>query len=592
METSPLTTRQQITASLQLPVVQYLLLFLVVLCVYLPTFWFTYVWDDHYAIVKNESIREWKNIPLFFSDPNTFMFDPGDKTLNAWRPLRNIYFLVTYKIHGFHPAGWHFQHVLLHCLVASMLLAFFHRIYRYWLKQPLDQFLPKSVQAACFFAVLAWAVHPANNEITAWLKSADDLLACIMTLGALIILFPKDQRLTYSRVIIGGLLFSLAFLAKESIAPIPLIYLILVLGLAPSSRTVLNHGPFWLATILLFSGLGIYMVLRTIMLGQLQQVDYLAGNFSLMMATMTASVLRYLQLTFWPFWPTVQIGDYMGWYMATSWGESRVILSLCILTLVLIIITVISRRNRIFLVGWLFAAIAFTPVANILPMMQIMAERFMYFPMMGIALAASSIGVWWFRTEITTRLWLPLLICIALGTTTVARLPIWIDDETFQKKNLETIPDNWRAKYNNAMYHSRAGETTQALGMFLEILEERMDVDSAIEVTRILYIDEGITSASNYLDRVLAVFPQDVKPLAFRADLAFGAGDYAVAANFYDRAILANDALPDLWYGRGLAYMGLKDSNEARLSLLTVFTLDDTHTSAAQALYYMDSTEY
>src|SRR5690606_34600448 len=108
------------------------------------------------------------------------------------------------------------------------------------------------------------------------------------------------------------------------------------------------------------------------------------------------------------------------------------------------------RRSKIFLAGWIFALLAFTPVANLIPMMQVMAERFMYFPLIGIALALTAPVYALLRCDLRW-LWLPILVCSALVVSTHHRLPAWIDEQNFQKANITAEASNWRASYNYAL---------------------------------------------------------------------------------------------------------------------------------------------
>lgn len=578
-----LSTRQRVLQSVQLPLVQYLLLYLVVLCVYIPSFWHSYVWDDWTMIANNESLREWKNIPSYFTDPNTFTHDPGDKTLNEWRPLRNIYYLITFKLHALNPAGWHFQHVLLHCLTAALLLALFHRLYRHALAHPPSALLPPAVQAATWFAVLAWAVHPANIEVTAWLKSADDVLACAITLAALLILFPLNQHLTYSRAILGGLVFWIAFLAKISIAPIPLIYVTLWVVLASDRKKAVRHKPMWLGTAMLFAGLAISLLIRKLALGKLEQTDYMAGNLSLMMATMVPAISRYLQLTFWPFWPTVQIADYVGWPLETSWNSPNVIFHLCLLLAAGLIIILISRRNRVFLAAFLFAGLAFAPVSNIIPMMQIMAERFMYFPLMGISLAVSAVWVWWLRNDLLRKIWLPAIVSLALMVSTILRLPMWSDEQTFRQGSVEAAPaGSWRPMFNYALLLRGEGKTTEALRLHLSILEEFPNEDSALIVAMIIAEQGHITSATRYLDKVTSAFPESSRPVAMQADLARFSGETTKALGLYRKALSKDPDNVQLHYFDALINNELGNTTAALNAVDSALSIDATWTSLTE----------
>ncbi len=451
------------------PMIQYLFLFLGVFLVYLPTFWYTFVWDDFGMIGYNKAIRDWTNIPRFFTDPTTFAHTSDDvDNVFAWRPLRNVYFLITYKLHDLRPAGWHMQQVFLHATCSMLLLGFFRRVFSYAARSNQQAELTPAILAGTWIAAFAWAVHPANTEVLGWMKAADDIIACIFGLAALIVLLPPDGRPAIKAIIAAAILYALGLLAKESLPPIAVIYPTIILFLAPTFKSAMTNYRAITATTILALLTVTYIVIRHQLLGQTSQVSYIAGNFSLMMATMTTAITRYLQLTFWPFWPTVQLGSYYHWPVAESWLQPNVILSTTLILAMLTVSLALGYRNRVFLVGVLFTLAAFLPAANIVPMMQILAERFMYFPLMGVALCLACITAWWLRPAPVRRAWLPAVLCTGLIITTEMRLPVWIDEFAFQKEIIRVIPDETRALYNLGAIHNRYGQKDEALKWFTQ----------------------------------------------------------------------------------------------------------------------------
>jgi len=457
----PLKT--QLRQALARPLIQYLLLFLAVLCVYLPTLWYTFVWDDYGMIGHNKSIRSWSNILKFFTDPGTFVrHDPDAHNLFAWRPLRNVYFLITYKIHGLRPAGWHFQHVLLHCVCTCLLLVFFRRVYNYLNSSPFGAPLQPTLQAATWVAAFAWAVHPANTEILGWMKAADDILACICGLAALCLLLNHAAKPSTKNIILASLFYTAGLLFKESLPPIAIIYPALLLILTHQPRQAVNKRTV-IATSSLIITTMIYIVTRHLVLGMSDQGVNLAGSYSLLLATMTTAVVHYLQITFWPFWPTVLTGSYFGYPIAGSWLDKNVLISIALILLITSLMFLLGRRNRPLLAGYVFAALAFLPVANILPMAQIMAERFMYFPLMGIALSLTSILYWIFSRRNYLLNLAPCVVVCALIIRTEMRLPVWTDEAAFQTSIVKTNPLDAKALFNLGAYHYNTHNNDPAL---------------------------------------------------------------------------------------------------------------------------------
>lgn len=543
--------KQDLAQAAQRPLIQYLFLFLITLCVFLPTLWYTFVWDDYGMIALNKPIREWKNIPLFFTDPGTFINPGPEKTsLVAWRPIRNIYFLLSYKLHGLRPAGWHLNQVLLHSICSLIVLCFFRTVYRFRLQVPSSTQLPAGVQFATWAAACIWAVHPANTEILGWLKCVDDILACAFGFAALILLLPPNLRITPLRITGAAILFGIGMLTKESLPPLAGIYPLLVLILARDWRPLLRNRGFIAASAVLLIEALIYIVIRHNVLGKSDQGIYLAGNFSLMMATMTTAVVQYLQLTFWPFWPTVQTGSYLAWPIAESWLEPRVLASSAFIIVAVALCGLVSRKSRIFLAGVAITLLAFLPVANILPMVQIMAERFMYFPLIGVALSFSAVLSWFGARSLKKTAVGTLLLLTALIVQTEVRLPVWADEITFQKDVLSKSPDDPWATHNLGSIFYRNGDQETALEYFVRSLELKhaqalkyypqavADArnEAALTAARILADRGRYKEALPYVDLALELSVPNPSELAFKADILRLDGQTTSAIYFYELA--------------------------------------------------------
>lgn len=87
------------------------------------------------------------------------------------------------------------------------------------------------------------------------------------------------------------------------------------------------------------------------------------------------------------FWPKLLSADHNFYSLRyITLPVARVIL-IAAFTLVLLLI----RKNRGFLLGVLFYILAVAPTSNLMPMAKPMADRYLYFPMVGFCLALGSI---------------------------------------------------------------------------------------------------------------------------------------------------------------------------------------------------------
>src|SRR5204862_1132672 len=100
-----------------------------------------------------------------------------------------------------------------------------------------------------------------------------------------------------------------------------------------------------------------------------------------------------------------------------------------------------GRRVEAFGLGWI--GVALLPVANLLyPAGVLVAERTLYLPSVGLALAAgAALGAWVERGAAPRRLaWVLGLMVVTGGVRTALRVPVWRDQLTVVLSELEDSP--------------------------------------------------------------------------------------------------------------------------------------------------------
>src|SRR6476660_10473220 len=81
------------------------LLLITLLTAYANHFHNSFHFDDAHTIVNNASIRELRNIPLFFRDATTFSSLPSNQ---SYRPLVSTLLAIDYRLgHGLRPFWFH-----------------------------------------------------------------------------------------------------------------------------------------------------------------------------------------------------------------------------------------------------------------------------------------------------------------------------------------------------------------------------------------------------------------------------------------------------------------------------------------------------
>ncbi len=134
-------------------------LILLIVCVIIwgKTLSYEFVWDDSYFIVSNTALRSWKMIPNYFTDMSTMAGNGLSKVFVVYRPIRNISYLLDFKIAGLQPGWWHIHNVLLHLFNSILVYLVAKRIFKKGWLPPLT-------------AALIFLVHPVQTETVAWIR--------------------------------------------------------------------------------------------------------------------------------------------------------------------------------------------------------------------------------------------------------------------------------------------------------------------------------------------------------------------------------------------------------------------------------------
>jgi tetratricopeptide (TPR) repeat protein len=377
-----------------------------------------FILDDNLIVAANERIRH--------IDPLQFLFQSywGDLNKAVYRPLTIFTFALEYPLWEVWAPGYRITNLLLHSING-------------WLVFLLARGLLGSPPAALASAVV-YVAHPVHTEAVVGIVGRGELLAAALFFSAWLA-FRKG------RTWLSAPLYLFAVLAKESAITLPAVAMLDVALNGGGLRKVVESWRRF--TILAVTGIG-YLALRYYVLGGLGMPasnQYLNGTLTLFERWMTSGrvFLEYLRLFVAP----VQIaGDYdfnaIPVAGARDWGAW---LGLAAMAATVLLALRLRRTRPVVSLGILFFFIALLPVSNwILPVALLMAERFLYIPIFGVALLA---GLMW--AGIADRGMRRLIACgfiVVAALICVSHNYIWQDTLTFHRNAVRVVPDNARAR--------------------------------------------------------------------------------------------------------------------------------------------------
>lgn len=433
--------------------------------------------DDEYVIVNNPRVHGTDHLPEILTEP---YWPNTPERLGLYRPLTGITYAVEWEIWGDDPLPFHVTNVLLHALVTVLVFALLLGLTG----------LPAAVAGAAVFAV-----HPVHVEAVANVVGRAELLAAGLVLAAALVylrggLTRSRARLWGGALLIAGL-YVLGLLAKEIAVTLPGLLLVLEAGRAwraggewrarkeegagvaaagdegrrhqggatggihatggiqRYTKRVLARWPVYAALVATF---GSYLAVRTAVLGTTVGNDA-AGYLQALgpgQRVMTAVAVwpEYLRLMLFP---AELVADYSpGVIMPVQGFGMRVLLGLLVAGLVALVAIRARRKAPAVGLGALVFAVAVLPVSNLLvPVGILLAERTLYLPSVGLALAVA--GVWrWLESR---PRWRPaavagLTLVLALAAArTWTRTPTWKSTDTVLATLARDHPESFRVQW-------------------------------------------------------------------------------------------------------------------------------------------------
>jgi protein O-mannosyl-transferase len=359
-----------------------------------------------------------------------------------YRPVTKVTFLANYAVlgNGDRPLGYHLVNLALHLLNAVL-------VYRL----ALDIGMPPMV---AFWTAAFFATHPVATEAVTNLVGRADLLAALVVIGGLLLYRHLQIRPNAARLIALGASAAVGVLAKENAAILP--------GMMLLSDVTFRRRPILSGYAAVALPIIAVWLWRAHLYGDMPAIDLpfvdnpiVAGDFWTQRLTALDVLARYVALLVWP--STLACDYSYGQITLASWTDP---LSLAGLALVagLVALAVRMRRRRsavAFLIG--FFVVALLPTSNLLfPVGSIMAERFLYLPLVGFAgLLAGAIPLLLRRPQLAVVV--SGCIVLAYCGRTALRNRDWQDSLHLWSSAVAAVPQSFRAHQSLALalFHGR-----------------------------------------------------------------------------------------------------------------------------------------
>jgi protein O-mannosyl-transferase len=384
-----------------------------------------FLFDDPHYIVQNYLIKALDSQALWelFSS-----FYVGD-----YIPLTLFSLAIDYWLYGLNPIGYHFSNTLLH-LINSLL------VYQLFLK------ITRSERGA-FWISLIFLVHPVQVESVAWISERKNLLSfSFLALSFLSYLRGGTRPLSL-------LLFFLACLAKTSVVILPLLLILYDVSFSRKhiKDIVVGKVPYFLIS------LGVVILTLSS-----QSHEKMLTVFSMM-----AVVKEYIFKMLFPLNLNI-------WYPAQvykSLMEPQVLISILVLAGYFWLIRWSYSNQRIVFFGLVWFLIALLPVSHIIPFPQMMADRYLYIPGLGLIIVFVTL----IPASNKGKSLLAFSVILMFSLLSINRNKVYQDDLHLWQNSVATNPNNTRSVMYLGLSYWGKGDQVKALEMLTQaqILEPK-----------------------------------------------------------------------------------------------------------------------
>ncbi len=470
--------------------------------VYVGSLWNRFALDDLYIVVLNPLVHAPSGIWRAFGAS----YWAGNINTTVYRPFAVATYALDWIVGA---APWfHLVNVAWH-VAATILVA---ALARRW-----------AGDAAALIAGVLFAVHPVHVEAVANVVGRNELMAATFVLLAVYGALEREQPFWSS------VAFACGLLSKENAVVTPALIAfawLLRLRPLPAPRRLAWFIATWAIVGTGYLALR-YLVFRSYGVGIVAVAPVFNGVSPLgVRLTAVAALSDVARLLLFPlhlqadYSPTERTA-------VTSLVDIRFLLGMLVIAVWVALLVLAWKRQRVleaYGLGWI--AIAYSPVANVLfPIGVLMAERTLYLPSAGLALAVGG-ALGYLKGK-------PLAIVAAAivvlgGVRTSLRVPVWRDNLHATASLVDDAPQSYRT-YDLAGWQLLwARQTDKALASFLHATElyqhdQRVYIaaaDAAFTLQRPALADSLLQIADRICPQCPASYANQVGAARLRGDSA------------------------------------------------------------------------
>lgn len=395
---------------------------LLTVCAFLPTFrnGFQMEWDDQWMVMNPLTVLylNWSSVVEIFCTPFN----------GQWAPFNQMLYTLLYNLFEYNPFPYHAASLLMHLINVWLVYIILWRLLRD--RASLSEY---RTYAIVVIATALFAIHPLQVEAVAWISASKILMSATFYLLAtymFILYLTGRRRIFYVATL---LMYLCSYLSKENVMTFPLWASLLSIMYGRRVR----EKEFWMINVPIY--------LQTLAMS-LHLVFWVSGYDD------------YIQGDVYPWWQRAVFCFYSLFNYAYYWmlpfrldwmysfpielhGRLPWWLLLYPILLLAIVYAAWGRvKSRPVICALLFSSIHLLFVVHliVLPREGVIADRYMYLPIMGLNVLLAYYLMGWSWAIACKRLSAGLCIVVMLLLTALSyeRTLDWKDSKTLKKENV------------------------------------------------------------------------------------------------------------------------------------------------------------
>ena len=511
--------------------------------------------------------------------------------VSNWHPLTWLSHMADCGLFRLNAGGHHFTSGLIHAANAALLFALLLRLTSLCpdaSARQANEIWPSAFVAALF----AW--HPLHVESVAWVSERKDVLSTFFALLAMLAYarYVEESKAGSPKFKVyfawSLAAFALGLMAKPMLVTLPFVLLLLdywplqrvksfklkVEGseshnFQPSTfnlQLLLEKWPFFLLT-------AAACVVTVIAQQDAAMVPLQRVPLGLRLENVVTAYGGYLWKTIWP----VNLSVFYPLPKHIPFWE--VALAAAVLAAISILAWAQRGRRPYLLVGWLWYLGTLVPVIGLVQVGdQAMADRYTYFPLIGIFLAATFLIKDFAAQQQLPPRWLGLLAGVVLAVcllVTEKQLGYWRDSQTLFSHALAVTKDNALAHLNLGEAFQEQNRQAEALAEYQEVLRLSPSREEAYNNIGRILSDQGKPAAAlEYCRVAMELDPRSAPSHDSLGIILVELGRADEALQHFDRALQLDPKYAPAYFQKGRLLLRQGHDVEAVKNLNQALQLD------------------